>query len=485
MDAARYQQLIAEAKNAHFTMLRINGVGLYESDALFEACDRAGILLWQDFTFSCFQYPDNDPEFLTLVRHEAESVVKRLRHHPSLALWNANNECTWGMADWWGCDATRPESIGGVRLYHEVLPDICHFYDPVRPYWPGSSSGGVDPNSENAGDNHWWDKFGNSPDMNRRIRHEVVDECRARFVSEYGIIGPPNLASVRQYLKPDEVSLGSTAWKIHVNSMERGTTAAGIRYHYGNPESLSLPETLLYGQMFQAMLQGGAMEAFRFRKHDPKADCEGSLVWSYNDCWGEVGWSIIDHYARRKASYYWVKRSCSPVKVIIRAPDHHLVTRIVNDTLDAYQAEVQYGWMRLDGSSRSLEGKTVTIPANGMIEVANVAYPPDTERNPREWLYAATLSGKNLPEDQAIWSLAPHRELALANPILSIHVDKDILEVSSPVYCHGVHIEDNGRDLLADNYFDLLPAIPRHVRIVAPNTTGIYALSAVRPIDKK
>jgi len=482
MTPARYQKLVAEARNAHFTMFRINGVGLYEDDAFFDACDRAGILLWQDCTFSCFQYPDNDAEFLGIVRHEIEGVVKRLRPHPSLALWDANNECTWGMADWWGCDPTKPETIGGVKIYHEVIPDICHFYDPVRPYWPGSSSGGLDPNSENVGDCHWWDKFGNSSDMNRRIRHEVVDECRARFVSEYGIIGPPNFASVRQYLKPEELSLTNTAFKIHVNSMDRGTTAAGIRYHYGEPEGLALPDFLVYGQMFQAMLQGGAMEALRFRKHDPRADCEGALVWSYNDCWGEMGWSVIDHYARRKASYYWIRRACAPIKVIVRCPDHHITTRIVNDTLSSPRVTVGFGWVRLDGSKREWRQKSVTIQPNGMVEVESILLPSHEERNPREWLYAATLQGNGVPDDQAIWLLAPHRQLVMPKPIILSSVRENLLEVRSPVYCHGVHLEDEGREVIADNYFDLLPNVPRRIPIALAAKAASLQLTSVMPM---
>jgi len=483
MTPERYERLVAEARNAHFTMFRINGVGLYEDDAFFSACDRAGILLWQDFTFSCFQYPDKDPEFLGLVRNEVEGVVKRLRSHPSLALWDANNECTWGMADWWGCDPNKPEDIGGVRIYHELLPEVCHFYDPARPYWPGSSSGGTDPNSENAGDCHWWDKFGNSSDMNRRIRHEVVDECRARFVSEYGIIGPTSLKTVRQFLKPDEISLDSKAFKIHVNSMERGTTSAGIRYHYGEPQGLALADFLLYGQMFQAMLQGGAMEALRFRKGDPKADCEGALVWSYNDCWGEMGWSVVDHYARPKASYYWIGRACAPVKVIVRCPEGQLVTRIVNDTLESYRGSVGFGWMRLDGSARELKEKTVTIPADGMVEVARVSLPSAAERNPSEWIYAATLQGKGFPSDQAIWLLAPHRQLALTKPKIAAVVRDGALEVTSPMYCHAVHCDENNEGMLADDYFDLLPNVPRRIPMLHPASSGKLQLTAVMPVN--
>ena len=482
IDAGRYQRLVAEAKNAHFTMFRVNGVGLYESDDFYDACDRAGILVWQDFTFSCFQYPDKDPDFLALVRNEAESVVKHLRHHPSLALWSGNNECLMGMSDWWGCDATKPEDIGGVRIYNEILPDICRIYDPARPYCPGSPCGGANPNSETSGDCHWWDTFGNSGDIMRRVRPEVVDECRARFVSEYGIMGPPNMASVREFLKPDEITFESKPWKIHLNSMERGVVGAGINYHYGDPQGLSVPDFLLYGQMVQAVVQEGAMEAMRFRKDDPKADGEGSLVWSYNDCWGETGWSIIDHYVRRKASYYGVRRACAPVKVLVRAPDGRLGVRVVNDTLKSYEAVVRYGWMRLDGIARELQEKKVTIPADGMIEVASLPLPAKKERDPREWIYAALLHGSGFPDDQATWLLAPRRDLTLTKPVISIKNGNGILEVSSPVYCDGVHIEDDGREVLADNYFDLLPGVPRQITITAPNASGTYPLEPVMPI---
>ena len=387
------------------------------------------------------------------------------------------------MAEWWKVDSTKTQDIGGVKIYNEVLPDICRFYDPVRTYRPGSPFGGVDPNKGTSGDKHGWADidFGNDKSMHRW--QEIADECQARFLTEYYcLFGPPNMASVREYLKPDELSVESTAWKIHTNQFENGATAKGIRYHYGDPEGLSLPQFVLYGQMYQSLLQGGGLESMRFRKDDPKAECQGALVWSYNDCWGENGWTIIDHYVRRKASYYWFKRAAAPVKVLVRSRGGNLATRVVNDTLQSYQAEVQYGWVRLDGKARDWQKRSITIPANGMIEVARAPIPSPSERNPREWLYAATLTGKGIANDQTIWLLAPHRELALAKPVLSTTVQNGILEVSSPVYCHGVHLEDEGHEVITDNYFDLLPGIPRRVSITTPTPSGTYPLTAVMPI---
>lgn len=481
VDAARYQALVNAAKDAHINMLRVNGVGLYESGDFYDACDRAGILVWQDFTLSYAEFPDDDPGFVALVRDEAEREVRRLRHHASLALWCANNECSWLLVGT-KRDPAKARKVGGVRLYNEVLPEVCRVHDPARPYWPGSPSGGVEPNSENAGDCHWWVPFTFSNDMNRRIRPEVVDECRARFVSEYGIIGPPSMASVREFLRPDEISLTSTPWQIHVNPIERGTTAAGIAHHYGKAGDLTLPQFVLYGQMFQAIMQGGALEALRFRKDDPAQECQGALIWSYNDTWGETGWSIIDHYLRPKASYHWFKRAAVPVKIIVRLRGGELVTRVVNDTRTAFRAAVKSGWMRVDGTARELRDQTVAIPANGMVEIGRVPIPPAGERNPREWLYAATMSGEGFPDDQAIWLPATHRELALSRPEIATSVRDGVLEVRSAVYCHGVHLEDGDEGQLADNYFDLLPGITRRIRITKPSASGKYPLSAVAPL---
>jgi beta-mannosidase len=472
IDAARYQRFIELARTAGFTMLRVNGVGLYESDAFYEACDRAGILVWQDFTFSVAEYPDQDPEFLALVRNEATSVVRRLRHHASLALWCGNNECTWLM--------------GGSAIYSELLPDICRVYDPVRAYWPGSPFGGIEPNSETSGDYHWWGKGGPGESADLRYGQSAADACRARFVSEFGALGPPVLASIRQYLKADELSPESVTWQIHTNmsdtSVHGSAIKAQIRYHYGSPDGLTVPQYLIYGQMCQAIFHGRVVEALRFRKQDPNNDCQGALVWSYNDTWGEIGWSIVDHYGRRKPSYYWFRRAAAPVKVLVRSRHGYLVTRVVNDTLEHYGATVRCGWMRLDGSSSELEDHVVAIPSNGTVEVAKVPVPGASERDPSKWLYAATLRGLGIADDQSIWLLAPHRELAFSRPAFSREVRGGVLKLRASVYCHGVHVDDEGAGVLADNYLDLLPGVSYDVGITRPMQSRRYELTAVLPI---
>lgn len=73
-------------------MIRCWGGGVYEDHEFFDICDREGFLVWQDFMLAC----ENPPQmqwFKDELREEAVAVIKKLRQHPSLALWSGDNEC--------------------------------------------------------------------------------------------------------------------------------------------------------------------------------------------------------------------------------------------------------------------------------------------------------------------------------------------------------------------------------------------------------
>jgi beta-mannosidase len=90
----RYDALLTATRNANMTMIRVWGGGIYEHDVFYDACDRLGLLVWQDFMFACAMYPEDDA-FAAEVEAEARYKVRRLRSHPCLALWCGNNENQW------------------------------------------------------------------------------------------------------------------------------------------------------------------------------------------------------------------------------------------------------------------------------------------------------------------------------------------------------------------------------------------------------
>ncbi|MER3484133.1 MAG: beta-mannosidase, partial [Meiothermus sp.] len=113
------------------------GGGIYEDEAFYNACDELGLLVWQDFMFACGIYPAY-LEFMESVSLEAEAQVKRLRHHPSIALWCGNNE-DYQIAESVGIygpgkDTNQFETLA---IYEGLLPEICARLDPTRLYWRG------------------------------------------------------------------------------------------------------------------------------------------------------------------------------------------------------------------------------------------------------------------------------------------------------------------------------------------------------------
>ena len=117
-------------------MLRVWGGGIYENDIFYDLCDEAGILVWQDFMFACAMFP-GDNEFLANVRMEAIDNVKRLRNHPSIALWCGNNEIlsAWYGWGWKKAEEEKNKSNADkiwqayVDIFHKVLPDVVSEYD--------------------------------------------------------------------------------------------------------------------------------------------------------------------------------------------------------------------------------------------------------------------------------------------------------------------------------------------------------------------
>ena len=81
------KHLLKSAKQANMNMMRVWGGGVYESDRFYELADEYGIMIWQDFMFACALYP-TDPEFLDPVDKEVLTQVRRLKHHPSIAIWS-------------------------------------------------------------------------------------------------------------------------------------------------------------------------------------------------------------------------------------------------------------------------------------------------------------------------------------------------------------------------------------------------------------
>ncbi|OGO81240.1 MAG: hypothetical protein A2Y21_06115 [Clostridiales bacterium GWC2_40_7] len=451
----RYNKLICEAKEANFNMLRIWGGGLYERDVFYQLCNRHGILLWHDFMFACSEYPDNQQWFVDEVEKEVDYQTRRLCNHPAMALWCGNNEIHWGFDEWW-----KATGYFGSRIYNYIAPAVVRRNCPEIPYWNSSPYGGKHPNGSDVGDRHHWLDCMMNEDMHKRIIPEEYDKVTAKFVSEYGYIGPLKPSSVAQYLDGAPFDITGEVWQHHNNTFEKDTVVAGIRYHYTDPETLNIDSYLLYAGLCQGLMYAYSLEAFRYKK-----DCSGGLFWMYNDCWGETGWTIIDYYMRRKISYYFVKRALAPVKIILREDKGVIDAAGINETPEVVELNLEYGYTSYDGSIK--EVKTTVLGLQPFSREYVLSFPKGLYDDKKGIYFIKAANEKVLP---ALLRTQTYRESEVPLTIITVQdfqrIGSDIkLIVSSCCYAHAVHFSLSDDVKLSDEYFDLMPGEKRQIWI--------------------
>lgn len=159
----QYNDWLQLSKDGNQTMIRVWGGGIVESADFYDACDRLGLLVWQDFLFACGNYPASK-DFMANVETEARQQLKRVGHHACLALWAGNNE-DYMLAERFGWELDMKDEEGpwdhtnfpARKIYERLLPSLVDELGGDVPYWRSSPYGGEFSNDTTVGDTHVWD----------------------------------------------------------------------------------------------------------------------------------------------------------------------------------------------------------------------------------------------------------------------------------------------------------------------------------------
>lgn len=459
----KYDTLIREARDCHFTMLRIWGGGFYEKDIFYEKCDEYGILVWHDFMFACAMYPDNLEWFRTEAERELDYQTRRLRNHSCIALWCGNNENHWGFSEWW-IGGKKAELYGGAICYNKIAPAVVERNCPNIPYWNSSPYGGDEPNSNEIGDRHHWNDCTMNSDMSKRITPEEYDKITSKFITEYGYIGPCAKSTIVKYHGGHPVDRDESIWKYHNNTFEKDTVLAGITKHYTDADNLDMESYLLYAGLCQGLMYQYSLEAIRCGRN-----CWGSLFWMYDDCWGEVGWTIIDYYLKRKPSYYYVKRAFAPVKLILREAEGTVRVVGINETGKPVRFGMEYGYVSFDGNTREVSAIDIELPPF----FRDVVF--EFRKGSHDFTGGLChVKPLDTPDVRpAVLRTGDFRTLKTEKAVIRLdNVKKESgnvsFEVSTDVFAHAVHFGLEEGIRFSDEYFDLLPGEGRRVTIFNP-----------------
>lgn len=166
ISAQRYYDWVKLMAEGNQVMLRVWGGGIYEDDALLDACDELGVLVWHDFQFACASYPAYDA-YLENFKVEAIQQIHRMRWRPSVVIWAGNNE-DYQVQERYKLDydfenkdpeSWRKSSFPARYIYEHLLPQLIEQHDPNNIYHPSSPWGDGKPTADpTVGDIHQWNR---------------------------------------------------------------------------------------------------------------------------------------------------------------------------------------------------------------------------------------------------------------------------------------------------------------------------------------
>ncbi|GGX14567.1 beta-mannosidase [Streptomyces malachitofuscus] len=407
----RYRRRLEQAAGAGVDLVRVWGGGIYESEDFYDACDELGLLVWQDFPFACAAYPEEQP-LRGEVEAEARENVVRLMPHPSLVLWNGNNENLWGFRDWdW-----EPSLAGdswGEGYYLGVLPRIVAESDPTRPYTAGSPWSGSwrhHPNDPAHGTHHSWEVWN---------RADYADYRRdvPRFVAEFGWQAPPAYATLRRALPGEELAADSPDVLHHQKAEDgNGKLERGLARHFAVPEG-DFDRWHYLTQVNQARAIAAGIE--HWRSHWPV--CAGTVVWQLNDCWPVTSWAAIDGDGREKPLYHELRRLYADRLLTVRADGGGPVVAAVNQAAEDWHGTLRLRRMSVDGT---VIAEAEPVLAVGARTVSLVGVPAElVPAGPKEFLVAdaGALRALHFP--------VPDREIPYPRPEFEVAVAPDGITV--------------------------------------------------------
>lgn len=474
--AERMAAILTDARDANMNMVRIWGGGHYLPDSFYDAADRLGLMVWQDFMFGGAVTP-YDRDFRENARIEAEEQVARVQAHPSIVLWSGNNEVLSGWENWSdriafkkriGADEQERVGVGMAILFNQVLRDAAERLDSDVPYWPGSPSSNYEgkPDVDGDGDRHYWDVWGGKKPVTT-----YLESC-PRFMSEYGLQAMPVMPTIRAFAKPEDLSITSPVMRAHQKFLKgegQERLLLYIEQRYRTPRDFA--DFIYLSQAMQA--DGIALGALHHRACRPETT--GSLYWQLNDVWPGASWSSIDYYGRWKALHYATRRFFAPVAIAAGRRDSGMTqVSLISDRTTAVAAHWRLRIVDVDGQARIVkEGDATLAPlsATAVADMTDDALFGATDRTRSFAVAELMVDGQTV--SRALVSALPEKGMTLPDPGLTTSWatgtdGKPQLTVTANRLARGLWIGFGALDASAsDNFVDLLPGETLRVSITS------------------
>lgn len=301
-----YRKRIALYRDLGVNLIRVWGGGFAEREWLYDLCDEAGILIWQEFPLSSSGLDNDPPDDNTSIKQLAaiaQHYIRRLAHHPAILVWCGGNELA---EDRRNHASSQPALTIAHHPMLQRLASVVQTLDPSRAFLPTSPLGPVGSFSRSTcGAGKHWDvhgpwRFSGRVDKEWRDLWQNDD---AMFHSEFGAPSASPAELIRKYrgdLSEFPGTHSSPLWNRQPWWID---WPEFLQENGRNPKSLE--EFVAWSQMRQSDALTVAVSAARSRF----PACGGIIIWMGHDCFPcTANTSIVDYDGNPKPAAIALKK---------------------------------------------------------------------------------------------------------------------------------------------------------------------------------
>ncbi len=440
-DRAGYDLRVRLHHDAHLNMIR-NWVGMIGREAFYDACDRYGILVRDDFWLAN-PVDGPDPDDHTMFMANARDKIRRVRSHADLALYCGRNEGD-PPAD---LDAGMREAVANL--------------DGTRLYIPNSAAGIV---------------TGHGPYEIKDVDWYFANRGKT-FHSELGIVAVPVVESMRAMMPATNLWPINDMWAIHdYQSPRMPLYTERITRRYG--QSVNIEDYCRKAQMVNLESAKALYECLQANQGG------GLLVWMTQPAWPSLICQLYDYYFEPTAAYFGARKACEPVHIFWNSATD--IIEAANDTITNCDHLTAEAWIYgLDGKERRHESAPVDLARASVKE----CFPLERPADPKQVFFVKLIlrRGAEKVSDNFYWSSGKGESCTdlnklpgVALPATASWLEKGPtcrvrVEVSNPTPTVALMIRlkvqrnHSGARVLpvfySDNYFSLLPGESREVML--------------------
>jgi hypothetical protein len=270
-----YDAAVRYHKDMNFTMIR-NWVGQTGDDEFYEACDRYGLVVWQDFWLAN-PWDGPDPRSNDVFMANATDLVNRIRTHPSVGLYCGRNE---GYPARPLDDAIRALLAGR----HADVPYISSSADDVA--------------------------SGHGPYRAMGVNHYFLKGATPKIHSEMGMPNIMTIDSLKAMIPESSLWPIGRMYGIHDFSLDGAQGGASflerIQKSYGGASGIAEWATLA---------QFVNYEGYRAMFEAQSRRRMGLLIWMSHSAWPSLVWQTYDYFFEPTAGYFGARKGAEPLHI--------------------------------------------------------------------------------------------------------------------------------------------------------------------------